>query len=441
MSMNDKNKLIHKLEVIFDLYNKASSITRKMSNFEPEDHYERKVKVPVFPGEYKNDSERKTWETLIDHRDEDAVQQMEAKYDKFKQPKEPRKPDLGKCPGPSTALVTDFKQKKGWQVWVSGFVLACALISGGLFSGEALTIILNLVLIAVCGFVIYRFYKVYERLKKADAEVSQMAIEGYEQEKREKKEKYEADMKEYQSLLNSYKLSKDDFIEAYIQWRTVYLEHLQEEAVISEKLEEDRLAAVQKIEAEEFTPVLEEMAEINDLVTPEYLSSLDVIIDLLKSGRADGLKEAINLYEDIIYRERQLQLEREKEEQRRYEEEQRRRDEERHYREEMRFREQQERNRQREAEQQMRIQEKQHQDQMKFQENQERQRQNEAQQQLRMQAKQHQDQMKFQENQEKQRKKEAEASRQKRCAWCAHYPSCNMTNHNAAYNCTGFRPR
>ena len=41
----------------------------------------------------------------------------------------------------------------------------------------------------------------------------------------------------------------------------------------------------------------------------------------------------------------------------------------------------------------------------------------------------------------KQQEEASRASRQKRCAWCAHYPGCSLSNGEGAYNCTGFRPR
>ena len=121
-------------------------------------------------------------------------------------------------------------------------------------------------------------------------------------------------MKEYQSLLTSYKLSRADFLEDYSAWRDAYLKSEEEERDIRRKLELDRLAEVNRINEEEFVPAVQELAENNNLLATEYLPAIDTIIKFLKSGRADNLKEAINLYEEILYKERQLQLEREKEE-------------------------------------------------------------------------------------------------------------------------------
>lgn len=401
-----KNELITKLEAISVLHNKALSIKSKMNNFTPEDNYERKVKVPLFPGEYENDEERENLESAVEHEDEDAIEQIGQEYDTYYCPREPHKPDVGNQPGPETPLTDEFKKKKSPFLFVAAFVAICSLISGGLFSGNALTVILNLAIIAACVITIFILYKKMKELKKADEEGTKLAIEIYEHRKKEQEQKYEQDMKEYQSLMTSYKLLRADFIEEYTKWREIYLESLKEEAQIEEKLEADRVAAVKKIEDEEFNPVLEDMAELNDLITTEYLPALEIIIDLLKSGRADDLKEAINLYEDIVYRERQLQLQREQEEHRRYEEAMKREAEERHHREQMEFQEKQERQRRYEEKERQRKE----------------------------------DEIRAREKEEGEKAaNRAKAEAKSRCHWCTNYRNCSV-RHNPPLNCTGFRP-
>lgn len=401
-----KNELIKKLEAISVLHKKALSVKSEMDNFEPEDNYERKIIVPVFPGDYENEEDREYLEESIDHENEDAVEQISEVFDDCYLPKEPSKPNYGTRPENDSAHSNALKQKQGCLPIVAGFIAVCSLVSGGLFSGDSGTMIMNIVILIACVVAGIYFYLNLGKAKKTDEEATITKIESYEKEKKEKADKYNQDMIEYQTSLDSYKLQRADFIDEYTNWRKVYLESLNEEAEIEEKLEADRIAAVKKIEAEEFMPLLRDMAELNDLVATDYLPALDIIIDLLKSGRADDLKEAINLYEDIVYRERQLQLQREQEEQRRYEEECRRADEERRHREEMEFREEQERQRRYDEELRQRKE----------------------------------DERLAKEKEERKKADElAKREAKSRCHWCTNYHNCSI-RHNPPLNCTGFRP-
>ena len=87
-----KNELISKLEKISILFKEALSIRIRIEEFTPEDNYERKVNVPVFPGNYKNSNEREYWENLVDHSDIDAIEEMADRYDGVYSPDEPKKP-------------------------------------------------------------------------------------------------------------------------------------------------------------------------------------------------------------------------------------------------------------------------------------------------------------------------------------------------------------
>ena len=423
-----KEELLKKLEAISSLHKKALHIKEKMINFEPEDIYERKVVVPVFPGEYEDEEEREDLEDAVDHTDDDAVEQMAEEFDSRYCPREPQKPDAGERPEPTTTQVDAYKQSKGCLPIVAGFVAVCSLISGGLFAGEFLTVILNVIIIAACVVVVLAFMKKMNALKAEDEKATQLALKQYAQRKEEQAQAHEQDMQAYQSRLNAYKLRRADFIDKYIKWRDVYLESLKEEDEIEEKLEADRVAAVKKIEDEQFTPALNELNALNDLVTVEYLPALDIIIDLLRSGRADDLKEAINLYEDLVYRERQLQLEREKEEQRRYEEEMRREAEERHHQEQMAFQERQEYNRRCEAE----ATERRHREEMQQREQQERDR-------LYAERKQREDDRRKQERAELERKQAEDQATRRQCNTCALCGKCSMSFRRP--NCASYRPR
>lgn len=401
-----KNELITKLEEISALYANTVAIQSQMDDFTPEDHYDRQVVVPQFPGEYKSEKERNAWQELIGHDEEDAVQIMDMAYERVHCPKEPAKPNIGKRPENTHDTANALKKKLGWLPIVAAFVAVCSLISGGLFSGEAGTIIGNLVIIGACAVAVLFFLKKYKSAQQADEEVTKVMIKNYDESKREAEEKYEQDMNIYQTERTAYILSKGDFLEEYTVWREIYLDHLREEAEIAEKLEADRIAGVNRIYEEQYVPAQKKLEESNDLITAEYLPVLHIIIELIKSGRADDLKEAVNLYEELVYRERQLQLQREQEEQRRYEEEQRRRDEERRYQEEKQFREDQERQRRYDAEQQRREEERRAKD---------------------------------REKQEWEAASRAEREAKSRCHWCKKYHSCGI-RHNPPLNCTAFDP-
>lgn len=401
-----KNELITKLEEISALYANTVAIQSQMDDFTPEDHYDRQVVVPQFPGEYKSEKERNAWQELIGHDEEDAVQIMDMAYERVHCPKEPAKPNIGKRPENTHDTANALKKKLGCLPIVAAFVAVCSLISGGLFSGEAGTIIGNLVIIGACAVAVLFFLKKYKSAQQADEEVTKVMIKNYDESKREAEEKYEQDMNIYQTERTAYILSKGDFLEEYTAWREIYLDHLREEAEIEEKLEADRIAGVNRIYEEQYMPAQKKLEESNDLITAEYLPVLHIIIELIKSGRADDLKEAVNLYEELVYRERQLQLQREQEEQRRYEEEQRRRDEERRYQEEKQFREDQERQRRYDAEQQRREEERRAKD---------------------------------REKQEWEAASRAEREAKSRCHWCKKYHSCGI-RHNPPLNCTAFDP-
>ena len=224
------------------------------------------------------------------------------------------------------------------------------------------------------------------------------------------------------------------FLEEYKAWREIYIKRVKEEAKIEKQLAADRKAAVEKIYQERYIPAEAALSAENDLVSEDYLPVLNVLIDLLRSGRADGLKEAINLYEELVYRERQLQLQREQEEQRRYEEQQRREDEERRYREDMKFRQEQEYQRQREEQQRRSDEERRHREDMRAREAQERSRQLAEKERIRKEEyRAHMDKI-------EQERKQRNAG-QAQCRACAHAGRCNISIHNNAPTCTGFTPR
>lgn len=355
-----KQELIGKLNSINQLYQKTLAIEEKMEEFEPEDHYKRKCPLPIFPGKYDSADEREEWMDSVDHEEDDAIEEMEGVYASAYEPKKPEKPlEIGR---PQTVTDEEEKLKKKMgcfsvvAVGLGALAFITALTTGG---SDPTTAAINWVLVLACAAFLGYYYYQMSLSKKKDEQKLRELQERFDNRLAEETAAYEQKMKQYDADMAAYREKCDAFMEQYKAWREVYFKHLAEEEEIDDKLEADRVAGVEKIHAEEYEPALQALADGNDLIGEQYLPALNIIVDLLESNRADDLKEAINLFEELLYRERQLQLQREQEEQRRREEEQRREDEERRHQEEMAFQREQERERRYEAERQERMAERQ----------------------------------------------------------------------------------
>ncbi len=411
-----KEALIKKLEAISVLYSRALAIKDKMNSFEPNDNYERKVDVPEFPLEVNNEYDEGVLDVLVDgldHTADDAVEYMSRCYDKAYQPEKPaefKKPKYeGGNTGESRAKQSKFRNISNIGLGVAIFFLIGAVV-GTSDTPEALPTILIIALLGAAAFVGGRFLAKKEKAVEDQIEVEARAE--YNKEIANLEAEYKNKIKLYEDECNTYISVREAFLKKYADWRKIYLDSVREESEIEEKLENDRQEAVEKIKAEEFMPVFNDLTELNDILTNEYLPAADIIIDLLKSGRADDLKEAINLYEDILYRERQLQLEREKEAQRQHEEAMKREAEERFQKEQIAM-----------QKEQLAMQAEQAKKQLEFEEQK------------------HRDEMKMQADQLKQQEAQFKANRQKRCVWCAHKSTCREQYYEGAYNCTGFTPK
>lgn len=397
--------LIHKLQIISGLYNETQRIQSKMNKFEPEDHYKRSIVVPKFPGEYESEEHRVAWQNQLDHTFEEAIESAERVHRKVYAPKKPVQKSFVHLGNSDLQQ----KQEKSKGLSVVGAVVAI-FFSLGIFSclqsgyANVLPVVISLALAGAATFLFFRIR--YTNAKKAEEKEIAEARFAHTQQQKELMAKYEAESAKYEKDLQK-------FLKDYAAWRKIYLQSLDEEAEIEEKLEAERYAVVKKIYEEQYLPAEAALNEKNDLVTEEYLPALEFLIDLLKSGRADDLKEAINLYEDILYRERQLQMQRDQEAQRQHEENLRREAEERHHKEQMQFQKEQERNA----------------------------------------AKRHQEELAQRERQAKadleqrerfardeQRRQNEERRNSKRCVFCAHRSTCRQQYYDGAYNCTGFTP-
>ncbi len=414
MSFNEheilsRNDLISKLKEIYALYCKTVEIEEEMDDFVPEDNYNRSVVLPLFPGNYRSEEERGIWREKLDHTDDDAIQAAAHAYDLLNHPKKPDDPIIQPPPTAVNTETEKTKKNMGCLTIGAAFIGGVALLSL-IGNSDPLGFAVSLILAIGCASLLVFSYLKLSKAKQEDAAALAEMQRQHNQEYAAIMAQHQNNMIAYENSCNNFEITKQEFLKDYVNWRNIYLQHVAEEEEIEEKLEADRLAAVQKIHEEKYTPAIQELEKNNDLISERYLPALNIIIELLISNRADDLKEAVNLYEELVYRERQLQLQREQEEQRRYEEELRRQDEERHHQEEMRFLEDQERQRRYDEEQ------RQHrEDAIRAQEEKDR------------------------EDMERKAATDAQREAERKCHWCTNWKSCGM-RRKPPLNCTGFRP-
>ena len=429
-----KNELIAKLEDISAKFDKVVAIQSEMDEFTPEDHYEREISVPQFPGEYENENYREIWRNKLDHTLKEAVEIAERTHRSVFAPKKPEKFKEEDFKKPKNHALQE-KQEKckirsfiGAGVGIFFFLGVFSCIQSG--DSNVVPFVAAVALAGAAAFWFFRKKGNDAKMQEEQEVAEALAAHTLRQEAR--KAEHTEKMKAYEEACTAYEAELCKFMEDYKAWREIYLQSVAEEAQIAEKLEADRVAAVNKIHEECYVPAEAALKEANDLVSVSYLPVLGIIIDLLRSGRADGLKEAINLYEDIVYRERQLELEREKEEQRQREEEQRRRDEERRYQEDMRFRKEQERQRQREEDQRQKDAERRHKEEMDQRERMEQNRQYEE-------RRQREEDRRRADRAELDRKQAQDRDTRDQCNRCAEVGHCSMSFRRP--NCASFRPR
>lgn len=433
--MSKQKELIGKLEKISDLYKTTVAIRLEMDEFVPDDHYKREITVPVFPGEYQTEKERMIWTEELNHTSAEAPEIAKQVHRQLYGPKEPEKPKLKDFEKPEDRELRNKQSKfNGLSKLFAG--IAIFFFLGTLLNlNDEYSVLPTLIIITVLAAAAFLFFGyMVKKLKAEEAKKEAEALAAYNRQKEKIMAEYAKQMQVYEGACAEYEDTLKNFMNSYLAWREIFIRKVKEEAQIAKKLEADRSTAVAKIYEERYLPAEAELNACNDLVAEAYLPNLKVIIDLLKSKRADDLKEAINLYEEMVYRERQLQLQREQEEQRRYEEEQRRQDEERRHREEMNFRESQERQRRYEEERRRQDEERRHREETRAREAEARSRELQERERIRKeQYKAHMDQV---EQQNKQR-----SAGQAQCRACAHVGRCNMSVHNHAPTCTGFTPR
>ena len=340
-----KDELIKKLEAIAIAQAKVSAIQKKMRNFRPENKYERKVQLPdLFIGK-NNIGQSDAFIREMDHKSPNEANVVNA-FDKFFD--RPSSPTKEKAPHSIKNKNRDAYIRNPKPTGICCIALFFFIVSffGLLGSEDIISAIVSLIILAPCALTVYRYATGLLNAINEDKKLLESEAEYEKQLER----KYKDQLKEYQSQCAAYESAKKEFVANYGEWRKVYLDHLKEEEEIEAKIEKDRLIYISKIKKEELDIADQELARVNDIVASEYLPVINTLIDYIKKGRADNLKEAINLYEENEYRQRQLELQMESEEQRRREEEERIELENRRHREEMSLLERQEAQRRRDEE-------------------------------------------------------------------------------------------
>lgn len=432
MSSNplSRKELVTKLENIDALYTNIKNLEHRMAHYEPEDNYPRQVVLPPFPIQCrtnKPEEERNLWVTAIPHEHKDApraVQEMHRKYYAPKAPEEPKMPVFKEV----TNSTEKEKQNKNGCLSKGLFAVAGFFALGfivNITDPNALTILL---IAAVAGAAGFFFHLKAKAATGAIEKANQEAFRQHKEQKAQIEAAHKAKVEEYNKQCAEYEVALQAFMEQYAAWRQVYLQHYEEEQQIKAQLEQDRQATLDKIHAETYAPALATLKEYNDLLSEEYLPVAGEIAGLIKSGRADNMKEAVNLYEDILYRERQEQFEREKEANRHEEEQRRLEAQERQHQEEMEFMEAQERQRAREAKAQQEAQERQHKEMME-------QRDREA----REEKSRREAETRRQQNAELDRQRREDAATRNQCNTCSLNSRCSMSYRRP--NCASYRPR
>lgn len=316
----EKSELMSKLNSISVLHRKRLEIEKKMDKFKPIDSYERSVVVPAFPGE-------KTLQNDVKHSNDSAIENMRKKHNELYAPKAPKKPEIKKFEEPKMTKDETETASKNNTLGAIGIFLTVLLgfISAitcffMYFSNESLLSILIVAAFPAIGICLiisskYKKKKFQSYLKKK----REKAFADYNLNNELLMSEYNKAVIEYENALKTYNVNLEAFLEKYKAWREIYLKKEEEERRISALLEQDRMAEVDRIREDELKPIEDKLWKFDDILSYKYWGVADDISDLIMSGRADSVKEAINLYEtqqQIQLQQQQIQLQREEDEKR-----------------------------------------------------------------------------------------------------------------------------
>ena len=338
----EKSELLEKLGVISERYKDVCTVKQKMDSFVPEDIYIRQVEVPDFPDANGDKNAQLILAKDVEHSSAEAGTSVQQVYERvFPVPTEPIKKEFKKKDAPKGLGCA--------AVIALGVAIFFAL--GGIFgSGSAeLLAWARPIIFTIAGVCV----GIFGILLVANFVVIGIFNKKEDNRKIELEEQYKQAYQNYEYELYEYRQKEQAFFDAYWDWRTIFLEAVEEEERVAAQLEIDRQEAVAEIERTEFAPLKEKLDEVNDLVSDKYLPYIDKIKALINDGRASNVQEAVNIIEREIEAARALQatlksfeesMERISEETDRIFEEQRQRQQER-YELEMEMRREEERRR------------------------------------------------------------------------------------------------
>ena len=298
--MENREELLNKLKEINSIYLESEEVLKEIENVEVEDNYERKLEMPKEPRKLEEQEEP----TIFYLTKEEQIKS--AKY-------------FIKLP--IAFLIATFVQ-------VGIYFIAKGGISGKgddadkiqtsftNFTFAMIFIFLGVVLV----FLALNVLKYFKAIKKYENE-RKVAVDAYRLKKAEydkyleRKEQYNKELEEYENKVQECE---------------------DEENSIQEKLDKEKESIQEKIRNEKYNPIIEKLKETNNGLLNEgfNLKDLSRVISIIESGRADNIKEALHVLDEIKYRESQQEFERyklqkeeearlrqEEEEQERYEEE------------------------------------------------------------------------------------------------------------------------
>ena len=323
----DKNELIKKLKEINEAYREKQRIKARMDDPQVEDTYERKCKALKKPEKPDNMTE-----PIKPH-----ITPM----------KPVSKEEFSKSEFKETVKYIKSHILKGVLCIV--LLLLSTVFLGMMYSAYNVV----LAILHVIGFAVLTFLYVKPLIPCVKADIAdnnrRKTDEAYrayvaELEEKERKRIEEAENKyaEEMRVYSAYKIEYDKYLKELDKYNKSLDEVDKEEKEIKQKIEEEKKKKAESIKQKEYIPASEELERLNDVISDDDLPDLGKLISLLEKGRADTLKEAFSVLEDMKYREEQRRLAEERERQA-----EERRLEELEYREREREREREEMQRER----------------------------------------------------------------------------------------------
>lgn len=320
----EKTELIQKLKRIRAAHSDVKGVQARIQSATAKDTYERKVKVPKAPVEPRRVAKPKKEVTSLKSFAYYGVSYFESAIKRL-----------------GIAVIVEFVVWLAVRLGVENDGSEADAVQIGVANFFLVVLLLTVGAIGACvGINLYRWMK-----KRAEYPAYLEQVE-----------------RDHQARMKKYNDSEERYA-AYLAEKEEYDEIVsaaeREEEKIAAQLKKDLQVITDKMRESELKPALKRMEEENGgLINDSYYADLPQIIELLEMGRADSLKEALNLLAEIKHKENQLAMQRAQEEERRREREEALEREERRRQEDIareeRHREQERREQERRREQEAR---------------------------------------------------------------------------------------